>query len=178
MNKTCWTLLKNKPVNDAAQWIPTHRYTSADWPAKTYIHQHCMDTRCRLEDLLRAMADRDGWKERLKSNPHCRYILMMMMMGIVDSNFLTLFIASLKLLFWNVWFVGLHFSWNMNSVSKELISLFIRFDYDCALGTCWIRLVLPVFKRQLNGPLNWLETPRKLFFLLLRLFPFTCQCSN
>ena len=31
---------------------------------KTPIHQLCADTRCWLEDLPRAMDDRNGWRER------------------------------------------------------------------------------------------------------------------
>ena len=47
-------------------WIPIHGHNSVSWPAKTYIKQLCMDTGCRLEDLPRAMVDRDEWQERLK----------------------------------------------------------------------------------------------------------------
>ena len=32
--------------------------------AGTYLHQLCVDTGRNLEDLPRAMNDRDGWKER------------------------------------------------------------------------------------------------------------------
>ena len=31
---------------------------------RLYIHQLCVDTEYSLEDLPRAMADRDGWQER------------------------------------------------------------------------------------------------------------------
>ena len=34
-------------------------------PARTYLKQLCMDTRCSLEDLLEAMDDRDKWQERV-----------------------------------------------------------------------------------------------------------------
>ena len=33
-------------------------------PARIYFHQMCADTGCSLEDLLRVMGDRDGWRER------------------------------------------------------------------------------------------------------------------
>ena len=31
-----------------------------------YIYQLCANTRCYVEDLLRVMADRDGWQEKVK----------------------------------------------------------------------------------------------------------------
>ena len=48
----CWRS-KDELVCDILRWTLTHGHT---------IHQH----RCRLEDLARAMADREGWKERVK----------------------------------------------------------------------------------------------------------------
>ena len=44
----------------------TQGHTSVGWPAKTYIQQLCVDTGCRLQDLPKAMANRDGWRERFK----------------------------------------------------------------------------------------------------------------
>ena len=41
------------------------------------IHQLCMDTGCRLEDLLRVMSDRDGWQDS-QGNPGCWHALMKM----------------------------------------------------------------------------------------------------
>ena len=46
--------------------------TSSQWwakvgrPARTYIQQLCVDTRCSLEDITGAMDDRDGWRERVR----------------------------------------------------------------------------------------------------------------
>ena len=40
-------------------WTPTHAHTSVGWPVKTYIHHSCVDTRCRLEDLPRVMANKE-----------------------------------------------------------------------------------------------------------------------
>ena len=44
----------------------THRHIIIGQPIKTYIHQLCMDTGCPLEELQRVMANRDGWRERVK----------------------------------------------------------------------------------------------------------------
>ena len=35
-------------------------------PPKTYIQQLCADTGCSPEDLLEAMDDREGWRERVR----------------------------------------------------------------------------------------------------------------
>ena len=40
--------------------------TSIDWPAKIYIHQLYVDTRCNLEDLPGAMDYRNRWWGRSK----------------------------------------------------------------------------------------------------------------
>ena len=45
-----------------------HGHTSVGWLAKTYIHQLCVNTGGRKEDLPRAMVDKDGWEERVKFN--------------------------------------------------------------------------------------------------------------
>ena len=61
----CWRS-KDELISDVLLWTPTHGYPSVGRPAKTYIHQLCEDTDCHLEDLPHAMADRDGWRERVK----------------------------------------------------------------------------------------------------------------
>ena len=45
-------------------WTPTHWRASVDRPARTYIHQLCVDMGCSFEDLSWAIDDRDGWRER------------------------------------------------------------------------------------------------------------------
>ena len=45
-------------------WTPTNRHTGFCRPAETYIHQLIVDTGYRLEDLSRARADWDRWRER------------------------------------------------------------------------------------------------------------------
>ena len=46
--------------------MDTAKLTSVGQPAKTDIRQLCADTACRLDDLRRMMADRDGWWEKDK----------------------------------------------------------------------------------------------------------------
>ena len=53
---------------------PTYQYTTVSWTAKTYIHQLCVDTRCRLEELPR-LTDSQREKES-QWNPYCWSTLM------------------------------------------------------------------------------------------------------
>ena len=53
----CWS--KQKLIIDILLWTPRHGLTSICQLAKNYIHQLCADTGCHLEDLSRAIADRD-----------------------------------------------------------------------------------------------------------------------
>ena len=68
INKTCCAVL-------AKQWQThkwyspidtTHRQTSVEQPAKTDMHQLCVDTGCHVEDLLRMMTDKDRLWESFK----------------------------------------------------------------------------------------------------------------
>ena len=52
-------------ISDVRQWTPSYWWAKAGRPSRTYIHQLCADTGCRLEDLSEAMDDRDGWWERV-----------------------------------------------------------------------------------------------------------------
>ena len=47
-------------------WTPTHGRAKAGRPVRTYIQQLCEDTGCCPEDLLRAMNDREEWRERIR----------------------------------------------------------------------------------------------------------------
>ena len=47
-------------------WIPSHERAKAGRPARTYIQQLPVDIGCSLEDLPRAMNDREGWRERVR----------------------------------------------------------------------------------------------------------------
>ena len=51
-------------TSDILLWTSTHRCASIGRPARTYLHQLCVDTECSLKDFLGMMGDRDGWRER------------------------------------------------------------------------------------------------------------------
>ena len=53
-------------MSDVLQWTPTREHTSVDRAAKTCISQFYMATGCRLNDLRREIADKDGCWERVK----------------------------------------------------------------------------------------------------------------
>ena len=57
-----FTVLKSKNLSVTFSWTPTHGHTSVGQPAKTYVHQLCVDNRYSLDNLPRAMADWDGWR--------------------------------------------------------------------------------------------------------------------
>ena len=99
--KTYLALLKKDEIrSDIIQWTPTHWHASVGRPAKIYIKQLSADTRYRLEDLPRAMAEKE-WCVCMcvcvcvcvsvrREDPCCQYALMMMMMIliIIIINFL------------------------------------------------------------------------------------------
>ena len=55
----CWGS-KDEVISDNLRWNSTHGRTSVGRPASTYLHQLCADTGCSLEDLPKAMDDRNG----------------------------------------------------------------------------------------------------------------------
>ena len=61
----CWRS-RDKLIRDVLLWTPTHGRAKAGRPARTYIQQLCEDTGCCLEDLPRAMNDREEWRERVR----------------------------------------------------------------------------------------------------------------
>ena len=61
----CWRS-RHELIRDVLLWIPTHGRAKAGRPARTYIQQLCEDTGCCLEDLPRAMNDREEWRERVR----------------------------------------------------------------------------------------------------------------
>ena len=66
----CWRS-KDELISDILSWISSHGRAkvgraSVGRPARTYIQQLCADTGYSLEDLLEAMDDRDGWRERAR----------------------------------------------------------------------------------------------------------------
>ena len=57
---------RDELISDIRLWTPSHGRAKAGWPARIYIQQLCADTGCSLEDLSRAMDDRERWRERVK----------------------------------------------------------------------------------------------------------------
>ena len=68
---TCWILL--------GKLGRTHKvtYSYGLQSAKTYIYQLRADIGYRLEDWVRKLADKDGWRESQR-NPYCQHTKMMM----------------------------------------------------------------------------------------------------
>ena len=58
----CWRS-RDKLISDVLLWTPAYGQTKAGRPARTYIQQLCKDTECSPEDLLKAMNDREKWRE-------------------------------------------------------------------------------------------------------------------
>ena len=63
----CWRS-KDELISDKLQWTPSHGWTKAGRPARTYKQHLCADTGCSLEDLPGAMDDRDRWRKRVRES--------------------------------------------------------------------------------------------------------------
>ena len=61
----CWKS-RDELIGDVFLWTPSHGRAKAGRPARTYIQQLCVVTGCSPEDLLEAMDDREGWRERIR----------------------------------------------------------------------------------------------------------------
>ena len=57
---------KDELISDVLLWTPAYGQAKAGRPARTYIQQLCEDTGCNLEDLPKAMNDREKWRERVR----------------------------------------------------------------------------------------------------------------
>ena len=57
---------KDELISDVLLWTPAYGQAKAGRPARTYIQQLCEDTGCNPEDLLKAMNDREKWRERVR----------------------------------------------------------------------------------------------------------------
>ena len=51
-------------ITNELLWAPNYRHNSVYRSVKNYIRQLCADTRCHIENLQRAIADRDGRRFR------------------------------------------------------------------------------------------------------------------
>ena len=56
---------KDEVVNDLILWTPKHGNAKVGRPSKTYTKQLTEDADCQLEDLPRAMEDREYWTGRV-----------------------------------------------------------------------------------------------------------------
>ena len=61
----CWRS-KDVLIRHVLRWTPSYSRAKSGWPARTYIQQLFEDTGCNPEDLLEAMNDREGWRERVR----------------------------------------------------------------------------------------------------------------
>ena len=66
----CWRS-RDELITGVLLWTPSHGRPKAGGPkagrpARTGIQQLCTDTGCSPEDLLEAMDDRKGWRERVR----------------------------------------------------------------------------------------------------------------
>ena len=80
-NQTCRTQLEKQ--GRAHKWCdsygpPSYVREKAGWPARTYIHQLCVDTGYSPENRPEAMNDREEWRERVNDNPCWRHDMMIM----------------------------------------------------------------------------------------------------
>ena len=57
---------KDELISDTLLWLLTHGCGRVGWPARTYLHQLCVDIEYSLEDLPEVMDDRNRWRERIR----------------------------------------------------------------------------------------------------------------
>ena len=62
----CWRS-RDELISDELLSTPSHGRVKGGWPAWTYIQQVCADTGYSPEDLLEVVADRLGWRERVRN---------------------------------------------------------------------------------------------------------------
>ena len=55
----------NELTSDVHLWTPSHGWTKAGRPARTYIQHLCANTGCSIEYLPEEMDERDGWRKRV-----------------------------------------------------------------------------------------------------------------
>ena len=61
----CWRS-GDELISDVLLWAPSHGWAKAGRLAQTYIQKLCEDTGCNLEDLTKAMNNREEWRERVR----------------------------------------------------------------------------------------------------------------
>ena len=70
---------KNKVISNVLRWASSYRQARVGRPARTYLQLLCTNTGCRMEDLSRAMGDRDErWEKvreiRASGTPWCWWV--------------------------------------------------------------------------------------------------------
>ena len=63
----CWRS-RDELISDVLLWTPTYSRAKTGRPARIYIQQLCEDTGCSPEYLLKAMNDREKWRERVRDS--------------------------------------------------------------------------------------------------------------
>ena len=77
---------KNEVKSDILLWIRSYERAKTGWQARIYIQQLCADTGCRLEELLGAMDDRDGCRERVRKIRACGMMMMMITTFLLENQ--------------------------------------------------------------------------------------------
>ena len=62
----CWRS-RDELISDVLLWTPSHGLAKTGSPARTNIQQLCVDMGCSPEALLKAIDDREEWRERVKN---------------------------------------------------------------------------------------------------------------
>ena len=57
---------KREFISDVLLWTSSHGRAMVGRPARTNLQQLCTDTGCRVEDLPKAMDDKDEWRKRVR----------------------------------------------------------------------------------------------------------------
>ena len=123
-------------------WTPSHGRAKAWWPARAYKLQLCADTGYSREDLLGAMDDRDGWRERVR-NIRADGVTWWWWLCIVCSPNLVEFILFFKFFgsrLKNQWFLlsVICFFLNVVIVLKSIQTLWYVCGWFCVASVvCW-----------------------------------------
>ena len=117
----CWRS-RDEFISDVLLWITSHRWAKAGPPAWTNIQRLCADTGCSPEDLLEAMDDREGCRERVR----------VLMARYVDDDIYILdslywYIFSYWIHYIHVYTYWIHLYWIMNPVWMNPICIHIHY---------------------------------------------------
>ena len=105
----CWRS-RDELVSDVLLWIPSQGRAKAGRPARTNIQQLCADTGCSLEDLPKAVDDREGWRERVR-NIHADSVTWWILRYCCNQHPILCWLVV-----WVLWHVNLHRLFNARSI--------------------------------------------------------------